>query len=238
VVDDSNVARAEMKRLLTVQHYNLVHARSGEEALEILHKHSTIKLVISDSHMDGLTGEETAKIIREDYKKDDLAIIGVSSTGGQNISAVFIKNGANDFLVKPFLPDEFHCQINQNIESIETITTYREANALKNLAIGMAAHDIRGPIGIMQALAELSLEVSKAKRYQHLKTIYETGKDTLELLDSLLNMTVIETGKITVEPQTVDLSAPVKQRIDVYEHISDKKNNDQTKFGGRQRASL
>lgn len=225
VVDDSRVARAEMERLLNVQHYNVMQASSGEEAIEILQAHPTIRLAILDCHMEGMTGVETAEIIRETFKKDELAIIGVSNTGGQNMSAMFIKSGANDFLVKPFLPEEFYCRVNQNMDFIETITLHREANELKNLAIGTAAHDIRGPIGVIHSLSQLAgMAKEENRREKYLKTIGETSKNTLELLDSLLNMTVIETGQITIEPESVNLSELVAQRVEFYHHISDKKD--------------
>lgn len=225
VVDDSRVARFEMERLLNVQHYNVIQASSGEEAIELIQQHPSIKLAILDCHMDGMTGAKAAEIIRETFRKDELAIIGVSNTGGQNMSAMFIKSGANDFLVKPFLPEEFYCRINQNIDFIEAINLHREANELKNLAIGTAAHDIRGPIGVIHSLAQLAtMATEESRRSKYLNAISDTSKNTLELLDGLLNMTVIETGKVTLDPTAVNLAELVTQRVDFYHHISDKKD--------------
>lgn len=115
--------------------------------------------------------------------------------------------------------------MNQNIDFIEAITLHREANELKNLAIGTAAHDIRGPIGVIHSLAQLAgMATEESRREKYLKNIDETSKNTLELLDSLLNMTVIETGKITIEPDFVNLSDLVAQRVEFYHHISDNKD--------------
>ena len=46
-----------------------------------------------------------------------LSIIGISGAVNGVHSARFIKNGADDFLRKPFCPEEFYCRITQNIES-------------------------------------------------------------------------------------------------------------------------
>lgn len=46
---------------------------------------------------------------------DQLAIIGVSGSGGSVISARFLKKGANDFIVKPFCNEEFYLRINATI---------------------------------------------------------------------------------------------------------------------------
>jgi diguanylate cyclase (GGDEF)-like protein len=48
-------------------------------------------------------------------------IIGLSSQDTGSLSAKFIKNGANDFLSKPFSHEEFHCRIMHNIETMEHV---------------------------------------------------------------------------------------------------------------------
>ena len=89
---------------------------------------------------------------------------------GQRTS--FIKNGANDFLVKPFLSEEFYCRINQNVDYVDIVEAHKKANELKNLALGTAAHDIRGPISVIKGLAELmkrpANENNKIKREKYM----------------------------------------------------------------------
>jgi diguanylate cyclase (GGDEF)-like protein len=52
-----------------------------------------------------------------------LIMIGVSGESSEALSPKFIKQGANDFLRKPFHPEEFYCRIIHNIESLELIET-------------------------------------------------------------------------------------------------------------------
>ncbi len=225
VVDDSKTERCEMKHLLAVQHYKVIEASSGNEALELLRVHKAIKLVIIDCNMEGLSGIELSTIIREHYAKDEMAIIGVSSSGSKNMSATFIKSGANDFLSRPFLPEEFFCRVNQNIDYIDSMAAQKEANDVKNLALGTAAHDIRGPIGVIQGLAEMlkRADNNKAKRDKYINTIIDTSTELLELLNSLLNLTELEDGNVAVSLEEVDLCELVKRRVEFYHYISDKK---------------
>src|SRR5690606_23631802 len=51
--------------------------------------------------------------------KTDLIMIGISGESNEALSAKFIKHGANDFLRKPFHPEEFYCRIIHNIETLE-----------------------------------------------------------------------------------------------------------------------
>ncbi|MBU4412947.1 MAG: diguanylate cyclase, partial [Proteobacteria bacterium] len=62
------------------------------------------------------------------HAKDELAIIGLSATGDQTISAQFIKNGANDFLSKPFSTEEFYCRVNQNMDLLDYIRQIKESS--------------------------------------------------------------------------------------------------------------
>jgi len=225
VVDDSRTARAEMERLLKIQHYQVIQAQSGEEALSLLLDHPDIKLVLLDCHMDGIDGVQTCLLMRESFSKDQLSIIGVSGKGSNNMSAAFIKSGANDFLVKPFLKEEFYCRIGQNIDYLETISLLQEANELKNQTIGMAAHDIRGPIGIIKNLGDLLLsEKDTNKILKYTQHIITTSQNTLRLLDSLLNLSVIESGKIKIDKRDMNLYQLLKERVEFYQYVAEKKN--------------
>ena len=68
--------------------------------------------------MDGI---KLSNEIRKTYAREELAIIGISGTSNGTHSARFIKNGADDFLRKPFCLEEFYCRITQNIESLTNI---------------------------------------------------------------------------------------------------------------------
>src|SRR5690606_23830397 len=55
------------------------------------------------------------------YDKTGLIMIGVSGESSEALSAKFIKHGANDFLRKPFHPEEFYCRIIHNLELLEQV---------------------------------------------------------------------------------------------------------------------
>ena len=56
-----------------------------------------------------------------------MAIIGISGANNGMHSARFIKNGADDFLCKPFCVEEFYCRITQNIEYLNNIEKIQKA---------------------------------------------------------------------------------------------------------------
>lgn len=137
VVEDSTFFRKILTDLLKIHRYQVLNARNGLEALQILDQHPDIKLVITDYSMPEMDGFTLTTKIRERYTKNELAVIGISSEGRNLLAARFIKNGANDFLIKQsFLTEEFYCRITQNIESLEHIRMVRDA-AVRDYLTGL-----------------------------------------------------------------------------------------------------
>ena len=127
VVDDSSSARNHVVELLKRRNFNVYVAENGQLALNVLAQHSDIKMVITDLEMPVMDGIELTNEIRKNYGRDQLAIIGISGASNGIHSARFIKNGADDFLRKPFCPEEFYCRITQNIESLNNIEQIQKA---------------------------------------------------------------------------------------------------------------
>jgi diguanylate cyclase (GGDEF)-like protein len=128
IVDDSYSVREHIGELLKVHQYIVFKAADGNEADEILVENPDIRLVITDYNMPDMDGFKLTKNIRQNFSKEEMAIIGLSGQGSNKLSARFIKNGANDFMTKPFLTEEFYCRITQNIEMLEYIEASKEAS--------------------------------------------------------------------------------------------------------------
>jgi diguanylate cyclase (GGDEF)-like protein len=127
VVDDSSAARNYVSQLLKRRNFSVYLANDGVQALERLKQHKDIKLVITDLEMPKMDGIELTNEIRKIYSRDQLSIIGISGADNGMHSARFIKNGADDFLRKPFCPEEFYCRITQNIENLNNIAEIQKA---------------------------------------------------------------------------------------------------------------
>ncbi|SMF54339.1 response regulator receiver modulated diguanylate cyclase [Alteromonadaceae bacterium Bs31] len=133
VVDDSTTARKIVCDLLELHLYEVVQAGDGVDAIKALLAHPDIKILITDYHMPRMDGFDLVKTIRGKYEKTDIIIIGLSSEGEGQLSARFIKNGANDFLRKPFNHEEFFCRISHNVEMVELIEQIRDSASRDDL---------------------------------------------------------------------------------------------------------
>ena len=121
VVDDSMVFRKQMKNMLENLFYKVITVAHGEEAVNILSTNSDISLVLTDYNMPVMNGLELTQEIRKTYTKNDLCVIAISSNNDDEINAQFLKQGANDYITKPFSKEEFSCRINNSIEALENI---------------------------------------------------------------------------------------------------------------------
>jgi len=137
VVDDSPTARLLVAELLSSYGFRVLLAANGEDGLRALEQDPGIRLVITDHEMPGLTGVELSAKLRERYARDRLAIIGVSGAHRPELVAQFLKNGANDFLHKPFSREEFFCRVSQNIDNLDLIGTLQDL-ATKDFLTGLS----------------------------------------------------------------------------------------------------
>lgn len=126
VVDDSPSSRKYIKKLLVLHQYEVLEADGGDSALRMLDTISGIKLALVDHYMPGMSGFELVKRIRSLYGADRLAVVGMSSQNDPKLSAQFLKYGANDFLIKPFVSEQLYCRVIQNISLIERFEEIRD----------------------------------------------------------------------------------------------------------------
>jgi diguanylate cyclase (GGDEF)-like protein len=122
VVDDSKTMIKYVSTLLKRQLISVVSASSAKEGLEKLKLlGDDIHLVITDYEMPDMDGIEMVKRIRRTRRKDELPIIAMSGSDQKDISAKFLKIGANDFIHKPFSHDELNTRVNTTLDLREYV---------------------------------------------------------------------------------------------------------------------
>ncbi len=127
IVDDSITQRQYLHRLLDIHKFQIFEAKNGVDALEVLDQNPDITLVLTDYNMPKMDGLELISRIRRQYSRSEMCIIGFSQQGSGALSAKLLKTGANDFITRPFLLEEFYVRLSQNIDLIEQIRTIRDS---------------------------------------------------------------------------------------------------------------
>ncbi|TKI68452.1 diguanylate cyclase [Sulfurimonas crateris] len=136
VIDDSLVFRKQMQGMLENMFFKVISVAHGEEALGMLENAPDISLVLTDYHMPVMNGLVLTGEIRKKYMKNELAVIVMSGDNDDETTALFLKNGANDYIKKPFSKEEFSCRINNSIEALENIQEITN-NAQRDFLTGL-----------------------------------------------------------------------------------------------------
>ncbi|WP_122866824.1 GGDEF domain-containing response regulator [Campylobacter showae] len=121
VVEDSAQLRSVLKKILTSLQFHVFTAAHGEEAMNYFADNPDIKIIVSDYKMPVKDGLEVLKEIRTAGDKDQIGVIMMTSPEDGVNGAIFLKNGANDFIAKPFVKEELICRVNNLIEAMENI---------------------------------------------------------------------------------------------------------------------
>ncbi|MCG7585406.1 diguanylate cyclase [Photobacterium sp. OFAV2-7] len=129
VVEDSATVRRYLVNLLRRQNLKVIEACHGQEAITQLERHPDISLIITDHDMPEKDGITMVREIRQHYSRNQLAILGLSGSNDDAMTALFLKAGANDFLKKPFNQEELYCRIHHILSMKDTADKlYRMAN--------------------------------------------------------------------------------------------------------------
>lgn len=127
VVDNAKPFLGYLEKLITRRGYQVRIAEDGLTALSIVEEDPSIVMVIIDQNMPGMDGTRLVVEIRKKRKRENLAIIGISGNSSGTLTASMLKNGASDFISKPFEVEEFDSRIDQNLDMIRYIKEAREA---------------------------------------------------------------------------------------------------------------
>jgi diguanylate cyclase len=121
VVEDSLPFRNMIKKILTSLQFKVLASAHGEEAMNYFADNPDINLIITDYRMPVKDGLEVLKEVRKEKDKNSLGVIVMTSPSEKTDASIFLKNGASDFIAKPFSKEELICRVNNTIEAIENI---------------------------------------------------------------------------------------------------------------------
>ena len=127
VAEDSDVVRGHVAHQLKGYLLNVLEAPDGKQALNLLAEKPEVRLLLTDYNMPRMDGFELIKTVRKDHSAEEMAIIGMSTKSDSDLSARFLKFGANDFIYKPFTSEELLCRITQNLNMLDMVERLKRA---------------------------------------------------------------------------------------------------------------
>ena len=112
VVDDQEDIREMARLVLTGAGYEVATASSGREALRLA-RQASFDLMLLDINMPELDGWATLRLLRADETHDDLKVAMFSVKSEVRDKVAGLKDGAIDYLTKPFGVDELVTRVSR-----------------------------------------------------------------------------------------------------------------------------
>ena len=140
IVDDSSFMRTHLRMLLAKRGFKTFTAIDGKEALQIIKQHK-IDAAIVDLEMPVMNGMQLIGAIRRNKANLLMPVMVVSGTSDASKVARVIKNGANDFIRKPYPNEELLLKIDKMMEELKQqrlIKVHETRFAMYNKAIEKA----------------------------------------------------------------------------------------------------
>jgi two-component system response regulator AtoC len=174
VVDDETVVRESLKDWLMEDDYEVGLAASGEDAVSMAQEKSW-DVILLDLKMPGMDGLETLKRIKKMTPEAEVLMMTAFATIDTAVQAM--KEGAFDYLVKPFDPDEIEMHIKKIVEHKELV--------LENILLRQKLEEkyqydeIIGKSGAMQEVFELITRIAPTDSTVLITGESGTGKELI-----------------------------------------------------------
>ena len=115
VVDDEEAIREIVSSMLTFAGYSCLQAASGVEALAILNSGEEFELMLSDLMMAELDGIGLLERTKEKFP--DMPVVMVTAVHDISVALAALRNGAYDYLLKPFERDQLLATVGRALEN-------------------------------------------------------------------------------------------------------------------------
>ncbi len=211
--------------------FDVKAAETGEEALEIL-KSDSLDIVLLDNKLPGIQGIEVLEFINE--QNLDVVVVMITSYASLELAVKATRQGAYDFVPKPFTPKELRA-------SIETITKQLflrrmtqkmnvEGRQVRFQFLSVLSHELKAPINAVEGYLQLMQNREFGDSLHEYRDMIDRSLHRIQgmrnLIMDMLDITRIESGKKKRKLEKVMLCEIAQQCIDAFQPLSIQKDVD------------
>ncbi len=222
LVDDNADMRDYLRRLLS-QHWQVETAANGAIALDLIQQ-KLPDLVLTDVMMPEVDGFQLLNALRADAQTKSIPIILLSARAGEEATIEGLEAGADDYLIKPFSARELITRVNTNLQ-MARLRQERSANRLKDEFLATVTHELNAPLAAILAWARLlqTKPFDRTMMLRALETIERNASNQAKLIEDLLDISSILSGKRDLNPQPVDLVSIVDEVLNSWYRKAEEK---------------
>jgi signal transduction histidine kinase len=232
LADDNADMRDYVRRLLASK-YEVETVGDGEAAVQAA-REQQFDLVLSDVMMPKLDGFGLLHALRSDERTRTVPVILLSARAGEESRVEGLGAGADDYLVKPFSARELLARVGSHInlqrerkrseQRLEQLVLLEQqarasaevANRVKDEFLAMLSHELRTPLNAIVGWTHLlkTGTLRESDRARGIDVIDRNAAAQRAIIDELLDVSRIITGKLKLEPQPIDPAAVIDAAVD------------------------
>ncbi len=203
VADDEKATREILARALSAKGFSVETASNGLEALEKIQK-AHFDMLITDLVMPNMVGTELMQRGREILP--DLIVIAITAHATVETAIQALKQGAYDYIIKPFEPEYIIPVIERGLEKLrlrqknaelEEITKkLQEVEQMKSDLLDTITHEFSTPIAIIKAYIDMFLDGHfDTSNPRHVDSLRSIRSAVIRLERLVMNLLTLSMGK-------------------------------------------
>ncbi|MDP4186808.1 MAG: response regulator transcription factor [Bacteroidota bacterium] len=114
ICEDDIMTLKALEHRLKKEGYETITAADGKQASELLQNNPEINFLLTDIHVPYISGLELISLVRDKLKKQ-IPIVVLTRVGLEDVVLRAFEMGADDYIVKPFSPDELSLRIKRQV---------------------------------------------------------------------------------------------------------------------------
>ncbi len=198
IVDDEEEIAQALKLFLDDEGFASSLASDGATALDMLEKEKDYSVVLLDISMPGLDGVTVLRRLHD--AGSDTAVIMMSGYGNEELAVECMRNGAEDYISKPFALEDMRQRIERARAHRRARIEKRQLQQEKEDFILMLSHDMKNPltavIGSIDIIREGRLGAVNEEQGEYLQSAIDSCNEVVIMIDNLLDIRKFEAGKI------------------------------------------
>src|ERR1700736_1006025 len=156
IVDDEEPIRDLVSAMLSSANYVCTQTESGKEALSLLNSGSQFELMLSDLMMPGMDGIALLEAAKERFP--DMPVIMVTAVTDVSVALGAIRNGAYDYLLKPFERTQLLATVRRAMENRRLKMENREYQTNLEALVTARTEQLRQVVSSLEKSYDITLE--------------------------------------------------------------------------------
>jgi two-component system sensor histidine kinase/response regulator len=201
VVEDNDIMLDGIRDILEMADYQVIVALDGQEALDLLNRHSP-DLIVSDIMMPRMDGYQFFSAVRANPKWLNIPFIFLTAKDQRVDVRLGKQLGADDYLTKPFEPEDLLVAVEAKLERAAALQAAADAEVskLKQNILNTLSHEFRTPLTYIRGYLDLILEegperLSVEELRDFLRRVKQGSDRLRRLIDDFIFLVSLETGE-------------------------------------------